>query len=445
MCVRILWLIVGCLFLGGGSLTATTLAPDDDYDPTNPAEPQSVNICRIKVSADPAEGAYVSGSGKYDANGGSVYISTSANNTVDYTYTFLYWTLNGEQTSYSQSFWFTPVKGTFNFVAHYQKSEVEFDPANPTEPSSGNISRKYYLYLTSNLEGACSFNMASGNKVKEQTQLYIEAYPNPDYQFEGWKKDGQVISTNRYLYFTMPSANTTLEACFSEIPFDPENPQEPSGPSGDVDNSTRKIINVAIGSGNTVIDKTRIVINEEKTLGYDTGADAAKFISNDADYQIYSLDGDNTKYSINERPEADGVIPLGILVKNAGSGTISATRLDCSAYLIDNEKGITHDLAVGGYTFNSSAGAFDSRFTIDLSPNFVKGDANGDGKVDITDAKCIVNYLVGKPNTSFLSVAADANCDGVVDIADAVCIVNFVVGNISALAPRLDGNMQGSE
>jgi hypothetical protein len=77
--------------------------------------------------------------------------------------------------------------------------------------------------------------------------------------------------------------------------------------------------------------------------------------------------------------------------------------------------------------------------------DFAVADVNGDNKVDITDAKCIVNYLVGKPNTSFLSVAADANCDGVVDIADAVCVVSFVVGNISALAPRLDGNMQGSE
>lgn len=438
MCVRLLWLIMGCLFLGGGSLTATTLAPDDDYDPTNPAEPQSVNICRIKVSADPAEGAYVSGSGKYDVNGGSIYISTSSNNTVDYTYTFLYWTLNGEVTSYSQSFWFTPIKGTYNFVAHYQKDEVEFDPTNPSEPSSGNVSRKYYLYLTSNIDGACSFNMASGNKVKEQTQLYIEAYPNPDYQFEGWKMNGQIISENRWLYITMPSSNTTLEACFSEIPFDPENPQEPSGPGGNIDNSTRKIINLTIGSGNTVIDKTRIVINEEKTLGYDTGADASKFISGDADYQIYSLDAEDTKYSINERPKDNGVIPLGIMVKSAGDATISATRLDCSAYLIDNVKGITHDLAVGGYTFNSSAGTFDGRFTIDLSPNFVNGDVNGDGMVDIADAKCIVNHLLGIPNASFLAVAADVTGDGEVDIADAVRIVNLVVGKIDALAPKLE-------
>jgi hypothetical protein len=112
--------------------------------------------------------------------------------------------------------------------------------------------------------------------------------------------------------------------------------------------------------------------------------------------------------------------------------------LDCSAYLIDNVKGITHDLAVGGYTFNSSAGTFDGRFTIDLSPKIVNGDVNGDGKVDIADAKCIVNHLLGIPNASFLAVAADVTGDSVVDIADAVHIVNFIVGKADALAPKLE-------
>ena len=71
-----------------------------------------------------------------------------------------------------------------------------------------------------------------------------------------------------------------------------------------------------------------------------------------------------------------------------------------------------------------------------LQTGLPMGDVNGDGKVDLSDVKCVVNHFVGIPNTSFLSVAADANGDGVVDIADAVHIVNFVVGKIAALAPR---------
>ncbi len=69
-----------------------------------------------------------------------------------------------------------------------------------------------------------------------------------------------------------------------------------------------------------------------------------------------------------------------------------------------------------------------------MSNSTLNGDVNGDGDVDIADAVCIVNHVVGKPNAVFNITAADANNDGDVDIADAVHIVNYVVGKINALA-----------
>ena len=74
-----------------------------------------------------------------------------------------------------------------------------------------------------------------------------------------------------------------------------------------------------------------------------------------------------------------------------------------------------------------------------------KGDVNGDRDIDIADAVCIVNYVVGKPNTTFIEAAADANGDGDIDIADAVHIVNLVVGKITALAPRFEWNLPEPE
>ena len=352
-----------CLSLWGGICQALAQG-GDEFNPPNPVEPAAIDYCWLTVSADPAEGAYVSGGGKYTVNGNSVYVSTSARNTSDYTYTFLYWTLNGEKTSYSQSFWFTPQKGRYELVAHYEKNEVIFDPNNPQEPSSTDVKRRYYLYLTSSIEGAGSFNIASGNKHEEKSSIYVNFYLNPGYQFDGWKLNGTIVSTSTGFYLNMPSANSILEACITEVPFDPESPMDPSGSGSGVDVSGRQIVDLAIGNADNVIDKTRVIFHEEKTLGYDTGSDAAKFISDDAAYQIYSLDSEGTMYSINQRPADNGEVPLGIIVKNAGDVTISANRIERSVAIYDKLLDVYQDLSVNGYTFNATPGTIEDRFVL---------------------------------------------------------------------------------
>lgn len=77
-------------------------------------------------------------------------------------------------------------------------------------------------------------------------------------------------------------------------------------------------------------------------------------------------------------------------------------------------------------------------FTYKAPVQIKKGDVNDDGDVDIADAVCIVNHIVGKPNTTFVEAAADVNGDGDIDIADAVHIVNLVVGKITSLTPKFD-------
>ena len=58
---------------------------------------------------------------------------------------------------------------------------------------------------------------------------------------------------------------------------------------------------------------------------------------------------------------------------------------------------------------------------------FTPGDANGDGKVTITDAVAVVNYILGNTSTGFDAAAADVNGDGNVTITDAVGIVNIIL------------------
>ena len=57
---------------------------------------------------------------------------------------------------------------------------------------------------------------------------------------------------------------------------------------------------------------------------------------------------------------------------------------------------------------------------------YSRGDANGDGVIDIADVVYLINYLfIDGPAPDPLD-AGDANCDGTVDIADVVYLINYL-------------------
>ena len=127
-------------------------------------------------------------------------------------------------------------------------------------------------------------------------------------------------------------------------------------------------------------DKTRIVFNDEASTDYETACDAAKFLSTEEVPQLYTLDNKMAQYAINERP--NGEVALGYSTKNAGQLTITAERRDEPMILIDNEAGIQFDLSLGGYQFESEAGAFNDRFMListapKTSTGIEKAETNG--------------------------------------------------------------------
>lgn len=79
------------------------------------------------------------------------------------------------------------------------------------------------------------------------------------------------------------------------------------------------------------------------------------------------------------------------------------------------------------------------------------GDVNGDGRISITDAVYVVNYVLKLPAANFHADAADVNGDGHISITDAVMIVNMILnqGDSSFVTEGeeiiLDGNVKSSE
>lgn len=140
----------------------------------------------------------------------------------------------------------------------------------------------------------------------------------------------------------------------------------------------RQLVNLTIGTDETVADRTRVVFNGQKTTAYELDCDAAKFLSSESVAQLYSLDDQLTSYAINERPM--GEVRLGYVAAQNGMLTITAERMDKSMLLYDKQMNIYHDLTAGGYMFSTDAGTFNDRFvlTVDGSATAISRQSSAD-------------------------------------------------------------------
>ena len=57
---------------------------------------------------------------------------------------------------------------------------------------------------------------------------------------------------------------------------------------------------------------------------------------------------------------------------------------------------------------------------------FRRGDANGDGRVDISDAAFVTGYLFLGGSEPPCMNQADANNDGAVDVSDSICLLSWL-------------------
>lgn len=118
--------------------------------------------------------------------------------------------------------------------------DYTFNPANPQEPTMPNT---YRLYLDTDAEGACTFNIASGQKQKAGQYVRVTAQNiTPGFVFKGWFVDGQKVSSSMSFNYLMPYSDVTLLA---SLVYDPANPGDP-----DSDNEQESIDNGRPGDVN---------------------------------------------------------------------------------------------------------------------------------------------------------------------------------------------------
>ena len=62
-----------------------------------------------------------------------------------------------------------------------------------------------------------------------------------------------------------------------------------------------------------------------------------------------------------------------------------------------------------------------------LKTDYMRGDVNGDGDVDIADATALINYLLDEDSTGINLENADCDLEGSIDIADATALINYLL------------------
>ena len=196
-------------------------------------------------------------------------------------------------------------------------------------------------------------------------------------------------------------------------------------------NVSRKFFNLEISNEDSLKDDTRLVINEDASIGYEIEKDASKFMSIDADVpQIFTIDAESNNYAINERPQKDGNISVGYLASKEGFYTISAVKAEGEIILFDKEQNKYIDLSLQDYTFytKSTEGINATRFILMVKAN--TGEVTG-----IEDTATSQTRIEGGNGCVNITIGAEA--DVTINTLNGITIFNGKVatGNNAITLP----------
>ena len=204
---------------------------------------------------------------------------------------------------------------------------------------------------------------------------------------------------------------------------------------------TYYFVNWTDRGGKVVSDKLNLTVNRSKDQLYIANYERRVPILSVADTVKVSKAGGT--YTVN--------------VTNIGSGdTAMDWYVEDSLSTWVHINGVVEGIDNGYFTFTSEANTTDKERIDSLeifapetdimskiiyvvqSVEDIKGDINGDGKVDVSDYIGIANHILGLTPEGFNAKAADVNGDGVIDVSDYIGVANII------LTGSIYGNQQQS-
>ena len=161
-------------------------------------------------------------------------------------------------------------------------------------------------------------------------------------------------------------------------------------------------------------------------LQFEVSLPAGVILSN---CQLTDRKGDDHKVTFKKLDNGNYQVAVISLSKDDFSGTEGA--------LVNLTLNAEEDMAAGDHSINitnieltttngQAINPMSATATLTVS-NIKKGDANGDGKISITDAVAVVSHILGDDIEGFVLGAADVNGDNEVDVFDVTKIINIIL------------------
>ena len=311
---------------------------------------------------------------------------------------------------------------------------------NAPAPEMNNYALKTMQVSVNNVSQKVYDDIMNGT-AKTSTQLKSKA----TYEELGWdfSSTWKIEEGTTYPYQT--------EIIAAADPDDPENPDQPDNPDDpetisvtDISNLSNAIYAQAASSqSNSETSLTICLKNAQAATAYSFDLQLPEGVSlakkSNGDYQCTLSNRHNGHGETINYQEGSGVYSFAVLsIQSKQINGNDGAILTLSLKIADNVANGDYAIKILNAKYSIESGSSKvnmpettSKLTVS---QYKKGDVNNDGDVDIADAVCIVNHVVGIATPSFVIQAADANGDRDVDIADAVRIVNYVVGKIQVLS-----------
>lgn len=387
-----------------------TLTANFSFNPTNPDSPGEIeqNV-RHRLTLVAEEGGNVSGSGRY-LPGTSVNIYAWAENGFEFAG---WYDDNGSCYSTNDSY-------TINMPASHLTLTARFNfvPNAPGEP--GRIPNKHKLVLTAD-EGGTVY--ANAYRLEEGETTEVTAYVNSGYDFNGWYRNGVLLTQSESFTYTMGNTNTELVARFD---FNPLNPCEPE--KIQEKKYAFYLMNVIGMPGQTVTFPVYLTTREAASNMTFRLSFPSDMLPN---MESFAVSGNTTGYTVNySGSEAEegrtayvftlsgGNTPVGNTALLSFSVTIPENAETAKSYPVTINQVSIAD--VTGTT--QTAGTRNGRISV-----YKRGDTNGDNEVNSADVLNIVSVALEKTTEVFIEEVSDMNSDGGISSADVLGIVNIVL------------------